>query len=71
MGKPFDIYKAAIFNGKQEFEEPGKTGEIGVSGSGVSKGYLKDDNSFQESMHRDYFMTGDLGFIDKEGFRIR
>ena len=52
---------------KKEIVEPGTTGEIGVSGSGVLKGYLNDSDAFQESMHQGYFMTGDLGYVDDDG----
>ena len=67
VGKPFDIYQAAIFNQKKELVASGITGEIGVSGSGVLKGYLNDPDAFQASMHQGYFMTGDLGYVDDDG----
>jgi len=65
VGKPFDVFEAAIFNEKKEILEIGKTGEIGVSGSGVLKGYLNDQNAFEASMYQGYFMTGDLGYVDE------
>jgi long-chain acyl-CoA synthetase len=68
VGKPFDVYQAAIFNKKKEVVAPGTTGEIGVSGSGVLKGYLNDPDAFQNSMHQKYFMTGDLGNVDDDGY---
>jgi long-chain acyl-CoA synthetase len=68
VGKPFDVYNAEIFNEKKEVVAPGTTGEIGVSGSGVLKGYLKDKDAYQASMHQGYFMTGDLGNVDDDGF---
>ena len=67
VGKPFDVYQAAIFNEKKEVVAPGTTGEIGVSGSGVLKGYLNDPDAFQASMHQGYFMTGDLGYVGDDG----
>ena len=67
VGKPFDVFQATIFNEKKEIVEPGTTGEIGVSGSGVLKGYLNDPDAFQASMHQGYFMTGDLGYVDDDG----
>jgi long-chain acyl-CoA synthetase len=68
VGKPFDVFQAAIFNEKKEVVASGINGEIGVAGSGVLKGYLNDPDAFQNSMHRGYFMTGDLGYIDTDGF---
>ena len=67
VGKPFDVFKAAIFNEKKEILKQGATGEIGVSGSGVLKGYLNNPNAFEASMHQGYFMTGDLGYVDDDG----
>ena len=67
VGKPFGVFQATIFNEKKEIVEPGTTGEIGVSGSGVLKGYLNDPDAFQASMHQGYFMTGDLGYVDDDG----
>jgi len=68
VGKPFDVFQVAIFNEKKEVVTPGINGEIGVSGYGVLKGYLNDSDAFRESMHLGYFMTGDLGYIDTDGF---
>ena len=68
VGKPFDVFKAAIFNEKKEILKQGTTGEIAVSGSGVLKGYLNDPKAFESSMHQGYFMTGDLGYVDDNGF---
>ena len=66
IGKPFDVFQAAIFNEK-DVVLPGITGEIGVTGSGLLKGYLNEQDTFKASMHHGYFMTGDLGYVDKEG----
>lgn len=44
-------------------------GEITVKGPSVFGGYYKDEEKTKESFTKDgYFMTGDIGHIDSEGF---
>ncbi len=44
-------------------------GEIFVRGSNVMMGYYEDDNATKEAIDSEgWFHTGDLGFIDYEGF---
>ena len=43
--------------------------EILVKGESVMSGYYNDDNSTRQSIDNDnFFHTGDLGFLDKDGF---
>ncbi len=43
-------------------------GEIIISGSPVFAGYYKDDEATNEALWGGGFHTGDLGFMDEEGF---
>jgi fatty-acyl-CoA synthase len=43
-------------------------GEICVRGPKVTKGYLKDPAKTRESFQGDWFRTGDVGYLDGEGF---
>ena len=43
-------------------------GEICVSGPGVAKGYYKNDEESRETFKDNVLRTGDLGFIDDNGY---
>ena len=47
---------------------PGAAGEICLRGPKVTQGYWKDPVKTRESFHGDWFRTGDVGYLDSEGF---
>ncbi|MFD4817516.1 o-succinylbenzoate--CoA ligase [Peribacillus butanolivorans] len=48
--------------------EPGVAGEIVVSGPNVTKGYFKRLDATQQAITEGWLYTGDLGYLDEEGF---
>ena len=46
----------------------GKKGEIVVKGKNVMKGYWKNDKASSETIKNNWLHTGDMGYIDKDGF---
>ena len=46
----------------------GKDGEIYARGPNVFSGYYKDNEKTTEALANEWFKTGDLGFIDSEGY---
>ena len=43
-------------------------GEIIVKGPNIMKGYYKNDNETKKVLKENWFYTGDLGYIDKDGY---
>ncbi len=43
-------------------------GEIAVSGKSVTKAFLHDEELTAKSFRENYFLTGDYGYLDKDGF---
>ncbi|MBF4764377.1 AMP-binding protein [Nocardioides islandensis] len=47
---------------------PSSTGEICVAGPGVFQGYLDNPDANRAAFRDGWFRTGDVGFVDEEGF---
>jgi long-chain acyl-CoA synthetase len=47
---------------------PGEKGEIVVKGENVMAGYWKNEKSTRETIREGWLFTGDLGYMDKDGF---
>jgi long-chain acyl-CoA synthetase len=46
----------------------GKKGEIIIRGENVMKGYWKNEKATQETIHEGWLHTGDMGYMDEDGF---
>lgn len=47
---------------------PGETGEICLRGPKVTKGYWKDPKRTEASFFGEWFRSGDMGYLDEDGF---
>jgi acyl-CoA synthetase (AMP-forming)/AMP-acid ligase II len=46
----------------------GETGEICLRGAKITRGYWRDDKKTAASFYGDWFRTGDVGYLDSDGF---
>ncbi|MBS1444856.1 MAG: AMP-binding protein [Odoribacter sp.] len=46
----------------------GETGEIVIKGGNVMRGYWKNESSTKEVIREGWLYTGDLGYVDSDGF---
>lgn len=62
-GKPLSPAQLKI-----DADRPNEVGEIYVKGPMVTKGYFKNDEANEKSIRNGWLRTGDLGYLDEEGF---
>lgn len=68
IGVPWPDTDANVFSESGEPVEIGAIGEIGIKGPQVMKGYWNQPNKTEESFTDGWFMTGDMGYMDEDGF---
>jgi len=72
--KPKSVGKALypniikILNDKGIDVIEGELGEIAIFTPSIMKNYYKNDGEFKEKFRNDYYLTGDLGYLDDEGY---
>lgn len=60
--------QVSIQNDMGEEVAPGETGEIAVCGPAVFAGYYNNPEANDKAFRNGWFLTGDLGHLDDEGF---
>lgn len=66
-GKPLFPVEIKVMNGQKECA-PNEEGEIVIKGPNVTVGYLNRDDATNEAIRNGWFYTGDIGYVDDEGF---
>jgi acyl-CoA synthetase (AMP-forming)/AMP-acid ligase II len=68
VGKAVAGVEIAIVDDADKRLPPGQTGEILGRGTGVMQGYWQRDEDTARCFRNGWFRTGDLGFLDEEGY---
>ncbi len=69
VGAPFDEVEIRIWDEDDAREcVPGEVGEILCKSTLTCKGYYKQDSLMAASTYDGYFRTGDLGYVDADGY---
>ncbi|MCA9133421.1 MAG: AMP-binding protein [Planctomycetales bacterium] len=69
VGRPVSQVEARVVSFEEEQVLPcGETGLLEIRGPNVMQGYLHRPDLTAEVMHDDWYRTGDVAFIDEDGF---
>ncbi len=68
VGRPVFHAEVSILDEQGKLAKPGETGEIVVRGSTMMKEYWQDPVKTEETIKNGYLHTGDLAYMDEEGF---
>lgn len=68
VGLPFDEAKIRIFDEDDRDCMVNEVGEIACKSSLTCKGYYKQETMMAAATHEGYFHTGDLGYLDEDGY---
>lgn len=68
VGLPVTYTEVAVQNDLGKPSPAGETGEIAVKGEIVMRSYLNNPETTAESYRRGWFLTGDLGYFDDDGY---
>ena len=67
-GKPLSGCEVRVVNEPGRDVVPGETGEIIVRGDNVTPGYWKLPEETAKAIKQDWFYTGDIATVDREGY---
>ena len=68
IGLPLPNTDIRIFDDNRKEVAQGEPGEIGIKGPQVMKGYWNRKEDTKNCFHGEYFLTGDVGIMDEEGY---
>lgn len=68
IGLPIPNTELKIFDDERNEVPIGQRGEIGIKGPQVMAGYWNNPEATKEVMHGNYFLSGDIGIMDEDGF---
>ena len=68
IGYPISGVDFKIFDDNNNEVEPGIVGEISIKSESNMLGYFNNEEATVKTYHKGYLKTGDLGYIDEDGF---
>ncbi|MEO0342035.1 MAG: AMP-binding protein [Pseudomonadota bacterium] len=68
IGIPVPSTEIAILGEDGKAVKQGEAGEIAAKGPQVMKGYWENPEETKKVMSRNYFLTGDIGVMDEDGY---
>lgn len=68
VGRPLSGIAMCVLDGAGSALGDGEIGEFAVRGAGNFSGYWNDDAASRAAVHDGWFLTGDLGYRDGDGF---
>lgn len=68
IGKAIPNVEVAVLDERGERLPPGIIGQIAARGPNIMMGYWKDPDGTARVLQRGFYLSGDLGYVDEEGF---
>ena len=68
VGYPVSGVEFKIFDENNEELAPGMIGEIAIKSDNNMLGYYNNEEATRDTYHGEYLKTGDMGYIDEDGF---
>ena len=68
VGKPYPGFDVKAVEESGATLPEGGTGELVVRGDGAMVGYLEDKQAAAEMIDEEWIRTGDMGFVDEDGY---
>ncbi len=68
IGLPLPNTEIRLFDDDGNEVAPGQPGEIGIKGPQVMQGYWNRPDETAKCMNGDFFLTGDIGIMEPDGF---
>ncbi|HCI80226.1 MAG TPA: 2-succinylbenzoate-CoA ligase, partial [Ktedonobacter sp.] len=66
-GRPLAAVRLRVMN-EDRLAQAGEAGEIQLQGPTITPGYYKRPDATERAFHNGWFATGDIGYLDAEGY---